>query len=342
MPRIDAVARACAALVAAVLVALPVVGLGQEPDAPLPFGEWLAGVKREAVERGIKASTVEAALDGVVEPLEIVRERDRTQAEFVLTLDSYLKRRLTPRFTTLARKTLHTHRSLLERVSARYKVPASIVVAIWGIESNFGRFTGVRPTVAALATLAWDPRRGPFFRGQLFDALTIVDRGDIELSMLRGSWAGAMGQPQFMPSSYLKYAEDFDGDGRRDIWTSSPDVFASIANYLSKNGWEQGLRWGREVVVTDRAALKVADAVPLRPVGCRAERELSAPRPWKAWRSLGVTLPKGRPLPNSDLAVSLVRSGGRAFLVSPNYEAILTYNCANHYALSVALLSERM
>ena len=332
----------CTAIGVVLLLCASLEGVTQAPGSgPAPFAQWLDEVKREAIDRGIGDDTVRQAFDGV-ELLEVVRERDRTQAEFVLTLDAYLERRLTPAFTKNARAALRTHRSLLARISAHYKVPQAVVVAIWGIESNFGRFTGVRPTVTALATLAWDGRRGPFFREQLFDALTIVDRGDIELSMLRGSWAGAMGQPQFMPSSYLRYAEDFDGDGRRNIWTSPADVFASIANYLSKNGWTPDLRWGREVVLSDRAALAVEAAVPLRPVGCRAEREMTAPRPWNEWHALGVTLPKGRRLPDSTLPASLVRSGTRAFLVSANYESILTYNCAHHYALSVALLSERM
>ena len=123
-------------------------------------------------------------------------------------------------------------------------------MGVWGLESNFGRFTGVRPTVAALATLAWDPRRSAFFRGELFDALEILNRGDIEPAKMLGSWAGAMGQAQFMPSSYLQYAEDFDGDGRRDIWESPADIFASIANYLKGHGWIAGEPWGREVHVT--------------------------------------------------------------------------------------------
>jgi membrane-bound lytic murein transglycosylase B len=335
-------ARVSAVLVAVVMSVAVTGGTARRDGTdPVPFAQWLDELKREAIDRGIREDIVRQAFDGV-EALEVVRERDRTQAEFVLTLDAYLARRLTPTFTKQARAALRTHRALLTRVSAQYHVPPEVLIAIWGIESNFGRFTGVRPTVAALATLAWDARRGAFFRGQLFDALTIVDRGDIELPMLRGSWAGAMGQPQFMPSSYLKYAEDFDGDGRRNIWTSRPDVFASIANYLSKNGWSRDLRWGREVALTADATLAVAAAVPLRPVGCRAERDMTAPRPWNEWRALGVTLPRGRPLPRSTLPASLVRSGNRAFLVSSNYESILTYNCAHHYALSVSLLSERM
>src|SRR5919202_1154421 len=145
------------------------------------------------------------------------------------------------------------HRSLIEAVGERYGIDPHIVAAVWGIESNFGRFSGVRPTIAALATLAWDPRRSTFFRGELFNALEILNRGDVDLSRMRGSWAGAMGQVQFMPSSYVAFAEDFDGDGRRDIWSNFGDVFASIANYLKGHGWIEGETWGREVKLTPEA-----------------------------------------------------------------------------------------
>src|SRR6202008_402254 len=161
-----------------------------------------------------------------------VLERDRTQAERVLSLETYLSRRLTPAVIRTGQKMMASHRELLDTIARKYDVPGSILVAIWGAESNFGRFSGVRPTVPALATLAYDPRRSALFRRELLNALEILDKGHIELVEMRGSWAGAMGQPQFMPSSYLRYAEDFDGDGRRDIWESAPDIFASIANYM--------------------------------------------------------------------------------------------------------------
>jgi membrane-bound lytic murein transglycosylase B len=200
----------------------------------------------------------------------------------------------------------------------------------------------VRPTIAALATLAYNPRRAAYFRSELFHALEIASRGDIALEKMRGSWAGAMGQPQFMPSSYLAHAQDFDGDGRRDIWNSQADVFASIANYLNAYGWMKDFTWGRQVRVSSAAARKVAAAAPLRDEGCEARRQMSEALPLVKWRSLGVTLANGQPLPSAMVDASLLRTGTRSYLVYPNYEALLSYNCAHTYAMSVALLSERM
>jgi membrane-bound lytic murein transglycosylase B len=269
-----------------------------------------------------------------------------------MSFEQYADRWLNRGFVRLGRQRAQQHRRLLAKVSKAYRVPAPVLLGVWGVESNYGRFSGVRPVVAALATLAYDARRAEFFRGQLFDALTMLDRGDVDLPNLRGSWAGAMGQPQFMPSSYLRFAVDFDADGRRDIWGSPADVFASIANYLAWHGWEPGALWGREVrlpaappaaaaaAVTGRPA-RVAD-VPLRVDGCRAEREMTVAQPLREWRRLGVALRDGRPLPARDTMASLVRAGDRAFLVYRNYEVVLQYNCANHYALGVLLLSDRL
>jgi membrane-bound lytic murein transglycosylase B len=242
-----------------------------------------------------------------------------------------------------ARGEARLHRAELLRVTAQYGVPGSIVVAIWGMESNFGRFQGVRPTVAALATLAYDGRRQTLFRDELFSALRILDSGDVPPDALKGSWAGAMGQAQFMPSSYLTFAADGDGDGRRDIWMSIPDIFASIANYLKAHGWTAGARWGREVRLTDKTAARAAAAVPLRLAGpCQAIRGMSEARPLSVWRSLGITQRSGALLPKSDQPASLVRADTRSFLVYANYEALLAYNCAHTYALSVAILSDRI
>lgn len=331
-------------LAAAILVTAAAGGQNSSTAAPVArsFQEWLAGFREEALARGIGAKTVDAALADV-SPLPVVVERDRTQAELTLNLDLYLRRRLTPAVVRSARTMAHTHRALLRRVESTYGVPGSVVTAVWGLESNFGRFTGTRPTIPALATLAHDGRRVALFREELFAALTILDRGDVPLDRLRGSWAGAMGQPQFMPSTYLSDAVDFDGDGRRDIWTSTADVFGSIANYLAKRGWTAGQRWGREVAVTERAAARVAAAVPLRMSGaCRAIRDMTEARPLTEWARLGVRLPNGRPLPASTIAASLARVDRRTFLVYVNYEALLAYNCANTYALSVALLADRI
>ena len=310
-------------------------------DEPKPsFTEWLAGVRSEAVARGIRQEIVDEALDGVVEPLPIVIERDRTQAEIVVPLETYIARRLTPRNIRAGRQMMARYRDVLDRVGEKYGVPPATIVAIWGIESNYGRFSGVRPTVAALATLAFDPRRSAFFRGELFDALEILNRGDIDIAKMRGSWAGAMGQPQFMPSSYLRYAEDFDGDGRRNIWDSPSDIFASVANYLKGRGWVSDRRWGREVKLSSEAAGRIASEVPQRAGSCRATRDMTVALPLKEWRQLGVRLTDGRALPSADQSASLVSGASRHFLVYGNYDALLEYNCAHAYALTVALLAD--
>jgi membrane-bound lytic murein transglycosylase B len=210
------------------------------------------------------------------------------------------------------------------------------------MESNFGRFSGVRPTITALATLAWDPRRATFFRQELFNALEILNRGDITLPRMRGSWAGAMGQPQFMPSSYLQFAVDFDENGSRDIWTSTPDVLASIANYLKGKGWVEGQLWGREVSVSKTVAAIIATTVARRDGSCQATRDMSIALPLAEWQRLGVRTVSGGTLPNQPIAASLVSGEKRHFLTYQNYDALLQYNCAHAYALSVALLSDQI
>jgi membrane-bound lytic murein transglycosylase B len=314
-----------------------------EPEQTRPsFAEFLAGVRGEALARGIRPEIVDAALSNIDEPLPIVIERDRAQAETVLSLEKYLSRLLTVKLITRGREALARHRMLLEEVSARYGVPPEIIVAIWGIESNFGGFSGVRPTVAALATLAWDPRRSRFFRGELFAALEILNHGDIDAARMRGSWAGAMGQVQFMPSSYLQFAEDFDGDGRRDIWSSPPDVLASIANYVHAHGWTANPRWGREVRLTREAAGRIEAHVARRAGTCQATRDMTVALPVEEWEKLGVRLPGGGALSATDPDASLVSGATRHFLVSRNYDALLEYNCSHSYAVSVGLLADRI
>jgi membrane-bound lytic murein transglycosylase B len=230
--------------------------------------------------------------------------------------------------------------ALLAKLEATYGVQRRILLAIWGLETRYGRLTGRTPVFQALATLAWEPRRSDYFRGELFNALMMVDRGYIDAHAMTGSWAGAMGQTQFMPSSYLQYAVDFDGDGHRDIWKSTPDALASIANYLKGYGWRPGETWGREVKVPGAAKARIAEEIPKRPEGCYAIRNMTERQPLSRWRALGVTLTSGKPLPQSDIVAGLVDVGERTFLVYPNYDAILGYNCAHYYALSVALLGD--
>ncbi|MEO6213448.1 MAG: lytic murein transglycosylase [Vicinamibacterales bacterium] len=336
--------RAAALLVSfAVVLCAAVAAQSLPPVLPVatrpPFAQWLLELRSEAERRGVSTELLDRALAGI-EPLEQVLERDRTQAEFTLDLEQYLKRRLTRNTVRTAQRMFSKHRALLARIEKQYGVPARVLVSVWGLESNFGRFAGVRPTIPALVTLAYDPRRGAMFREELFSALEIVNRGDIELENLKGSWAGALGQPQFMPSSYLQFAQDFDGDGRKDIWTSTADVFASVANFLQQHGWQSGSRWGREVRIP-AALTDAALALPRRQTGCRAIRLMTDPMTLTEWRAFGVrtTIPTAL-VPKSDITASLVMAGGRSFLVYENYDALLGYNCAHSYTLSVALLSD--
>jgi membrane-bound lytic murein transglycosylase B len=313
---------------------LPVVQLVTPP----PFGEWLAALRAEAEGRGLPAELLDRTLSGI-QPVEQILERDRTQAEFTLDLEQYLKRRLTRDTVRTAQQMYTKHRRVLAAIEKQYGVPARVLVSVWGLESNFGRFAGVRPTIPTLVTLAYDPRRGPMFRNELFSALEIINRGDIELEHLKGSWAGALGQPQFMPSSYLQYAQDFDGDGRKDIWTSTADVFASVANFLHQHGWTRGARWGREVKIP-KTLNDSARAIPRREQGCRATRLMTDPRPLSEWRKFGLLTATGTAVPKADLTASLVVAGTRSFLVYDNYDALLGYNCAHSYTLAVGLLSD--
>lgn len=320
---------------------LSLVQVPQPPSPPQSFEAWRDELIVEARERGFSDRLIEEALS-TLQPRPIVLERDRGQAEVTLTFERYFQTRVTPRVIQRGRALARQQEALLRRIEQEYGVPASVVLAIWGMESRFGQNTGVTPVFQALATLAWEPRRAQFFRGELFNALMMVSGGYVEVSTMTGSWAGAMGQPQFMPSSYLQYAVDFDKDGRRDIWRSTPDTLASIANYLSGRGWTRGEIWGREVEVAPRVRSHVERTVPLRTVGCSALRDMTEARPLAEWQELGVRRLGGGSLPASALDASLATIGNRDFLMYQNYEALLGYNCAHHYALSVAFLAERL
>jgi membrane-bound lytic murein transglycosylase B len=326
---------ALAALTAAI-VTVPLAAQDARPS----FADWLAGVKAEALTRGIKPEVLDEALATVDGPLQVAIDRDRAQPEHVLSLESYVARVLTAKNIATGREMYARHRAELDEVGERYGVSPRVIVGVWGIESNFGRFSGSWPTIAALATLGWDPRRPTFFRGELFKALEILNRGDIDVAHMKGSWAGAMGQTQFMPSSYLLFAEDFDGDGRRDIWETPVDVFASIANFLKGHGWRSSQTWGREVKLTPDAARKVRTEVARRNSGCQATRDMTVAQPIERWQELGVRLPGGKPLPKTGLQASLVSGKSRTFLVYGNYHALLEYNCSHSYAVSVAMLGD--
>jgi len=310
------------------------------PPPSRPFEDWLQDLIAEAHARGYSDELIDATLSDIT-PISRVVERDSSQAEFTITLDRYFQTRVTPRVIRLGREQAMEERAVLRRIRMEYGVSPGVVLAIWGLESHYGQFTGAYPVFQALATLAWQPRRSDFFRNELFKALSIVSGGYIDAKTMTGSWAGAMGQPQFMPSSYLQNAVDFDKDGLRDIWHSKADTLASIANYLKNSGWEPGETWGREVKVSKEARGRI-DAIPKRDAGCSAKRLMTERRPLPVWRDAGLRLKSGAPLPVTDIPASLVDVGGRSFLVYPNYERILDYNCAHLYALSVAMLADRL
>lgn len=294
------------------------------------FDLWLQELRRDARAAGVRPATLDAALAGV-RPIPRVIELDRRQPEGRLSFVEYRRRVLSEQRVTRGRELLERHAALLRRVAGDFGVPPRVIVALWGVESSFGSFTGDFPIIAALATLAHDGRRSDFFRGELIAALRILDNGDVRPERMRGSWAGAMGQSQFMPSSYLNFAVDYDGDGRRDIWDSLPDVFASIANYLAGAGWSPGYTWGREVRV---------------PAGIGGDLEgLDVRRSLAGWQSLGLRTATGQPLPDVAIDASLLRTDdgrGPAFLVYDNYRVFLRWNRSHHFALTVGTLADRL
>jgi membrane-bound lytic murein transglycosylase B len=332
--------RAVALLLLAGLFA-PAPAQNPQSNPPRPFPEWLAELVAEARNRGFSDSLIEQTLNGL-EPLPRVITSDRTQAELTISFDRYFNSRVTPAVISRGREIARANARLLADIEEAYGVPRRYLLAIWGMESRYGRTIGNTPVFRALATLAWEPRRSALFRQQLFDALTMVSRGYIDAATMTGSWAGAMGQPQFMPSSYLRYAVDFDNDQRRDIWKSTADVLASIANYLKEHDWTTGQTWGREVRLAPEVRERIEQTIPRRTEGCSAVRGLTEPRPLVEWQMLGVRMLNGTSLRAADIEGALLHVEARSFLVYGNYESLLQYNCAHHYALSVAMLAERL
>ncbi len=293
------------------------------------FESWLMDLRREAQAKGITPRTLDEALTGV-RPIDRVLELDRRQPEFTLTFRDYLARVVNDARVEKGRRLLEENRALLERIGRKYGVQPRFIVALWGIESDYGRLTGGFPVIAALATLAFDGRRSAFFRQELLNALRIIDEGHISAAAMTGSWAGAMGQSQFMPSSFLSFAVDYDGDGRRDIWTSLPDVFASIANYLSRSGWSEELTWGRPVSLPPN--------FPSDQAGLSVRKTLAE------WNAQGVRKLDGSPLPARDLLASVIRPGDGedAFLAYDNYRVIMKWNRSQFFATAVGTLADRL
>jgi membrane-bound lytic murein transglycosylase B len=312
-------------LILVALSSISAVATAQEP-----FEQCRQRLSALAIDRGI-SETVATTVMADVEPLERVISADRNQPEFVQSFDQYLGVRVTADRVETGRRLYAEHRTLLDRLTAQYGVPGQYLVAFWGLESNFGRYLGDIPVFDSLTTLACDQRRSAYFTDELINALTIVDRGDAEAHEMIGSWAGAMGQTQFMPSVYLEHAVDGDGDGRANLWASTADALSSAAKYLGSMGWDAGFRWGREVIVPNDFDFSLAG------------RDL--PRPLSSWRESGVSDGAGQLVPALAIDAALLvpaGSDGPAFLVYDNFAAIMRWNRSENFAISIGHLADRI
>lgn len=290
------------------------------------WSEYLKGLRQEAISQGIRPEVFDRAFDGIKAPSRKVLYLDRTQPEKRLTFLKYRNTRADAFRIKLGQRELRKYNPLLTEVSQRFGVSECFIVSIWGLETSYGRFMGSFPVIHSLATLAYDNRRAAFFRKQLFHALHILNDGHVQLKDFKGEWAGASGHPQFLPSSWNHYAVDYNGDGRKDIWKTLPDVFASIANYLHKNGWKAGEPWAIPVTTPanfnkDLMSLKVTKSI-------------------SEWKRLGVHAQKGE-LPSTNYEVSIIRPyGGPTMMVFNNFKVIMKWNRSTYYAGTVGYMAE--
>lgn len=296
-----------------------------------PFGMWLSEFKAEARAQGISQATIDEAFTGTA-PIARIIELDRKQPEGTKTLSEYLEGAVNMTRIVQGKEMLVNNAELLAKVEATYGVDKEVIVALWGIETNYGENTGNFSVVTALATLAYDGRRSDYFRTELLNALRIIDADHIEASAMDGSWAGAMGQCQFMPTSFLKYAVDFNQDGKRDIWSTQADVFASIANYLKSEGWQKD----------------VPLALPINlPTGFdETLADIKTTRSLREWKAMGITYNDDSPLPDSDDQVSVILVGRDVdavpYIVYDNFKVILKWNKSRYFATAVDMLSEEI
>ena len=300
------------------------------------FDSWLAALRIEATQKGISEAVLDKALTGVT-PLPRVIELDCSQPEFKLTFEQYLGKVISSTRKKTAAAKLKEHDALLSEISKKYGVQKRFLVTFWGVETSFGRYLGSFNVPQALVTLAYDGRRSAYFRKEMLNALTILEQGHMAPEAMKGSWAGAMGQSQFMPSSFLNYAVDWDGDGRSDLWGSKADVFASSANYLAKAGWRDDITWGRAVMLPDGLSVGGKNAMAL----AEAKTQMLL----DAWAKAGVKSADGSSLPGRPLQARLVMpagDAGPAFLVYSNFDSILKWNRSNYYALAIGLLSDTL
>ena len=293
------------------------------------FQIWKSDLKKEAITLGVKNDTFDKVFS-TVKIIDKVIELDRRQPERKITFQEYLNKALSFKRIKLGREKYINYKKELDAVSKKYNVQGRFIVAIWGVETNYGSYTGKFSLISSLTTLAFDGRRSKLFRKQLLDALIIIEKENINLHEMLGSWAGAMGQSQFMPSSYIRYAQDYDNDGIKDIWSSHLDIFASIANYLKSYDWDNSKTWGREVIIKE----KDFDKLNLDDLKNKSLNH---------WKTKGVKKSNGEELPHVDILATLIMPDGfkgKKFLVYNNFKIIKKYNNSNYYALSVGLLSD--
>lgn len=290
------------------------------------FQTWLRTFRVEAISKGVTPATFDRVF-ATVQPIQRVIELDNKQPERTkMGFAKYLSNVMNQTRIDNGRAGLAQNRNILSQVESRYGVPAEVVVALWGIETSYGNNTGGYDLISALATLAWDGRRATFFKNELIKALLILQGNHITRENFKGSWAGAMGQNQFMPSSWHSYAVDFDGDGHKDIWTARADVFGSAANYLNKNGWDYKLKWGWPIVVPEYMSSHNGQK-----------------KTYQEWIKSGVRFRSSLPnIPaNTSLKLVIPDGGdGRAYLVSKNFDVIMSWNRSTYFALTVGLLSD--
>lgn len=308
------------------------------------FNQYIVELKKEALSQGFEQALIEASFAKVKFHKRAVIA-DRKQPEKVETLDTYLPKRVPSWKVKKARLLYKKHQEILTKIGNDYGVQPRFIVALWGLETNFGKFTGGYNVISALSTLAYEGRREVFFKKQLWAALTILDEGHISINDMKGSWAGAMGQNQFMPTSFLAYAVDGDGDGKKDIWQNQVDIFASMANYLKKEGWNDELTWGRQVKLPENFDTSLA--IP-KNTGSRKnwlKAWSNTEKTLAQWQALGIRRTDGTNLPNVDIKAALVfpdDESGRAYLAYNNYKSLMHWNLSYYFVSSVGHLSDRI
>lgn len=308
------------------------------------FDSYLSALKKEAIEKGYSQELVDQAFATAKFKKKVI-SNDKSQPEVVETLETYLPKRVPEWKVSQARKLYKKHQELLEKVAKEYGVQARFIVALWGLESNFGRIQGGYPVISALVTLAFDGRREALYKRQLWAALDILRDGHVNLDNFKGSWAGAMGQTQFMPTSFNAYAVDYDNDGRKDIWTTEADAFASIANYLKSVGWNDNLTWGRQVQLPENF-----DSKHVLKRGTKNHKQwlefwAKSERTLEQWQQLGLRRMDGTDLPKVNITAALVMPddiNGRMYLAYDNYKALMNWNRSYYFATSVGYLSDRI